>query len=86
MCFFLVAAPEIGMTDRVRLSKPARAVEEARRHDEYSAATNYPDANRSDVFVLRPYNVANEPRATVTGSHKRVRRDGSICVLDGPIK
>ena len=28
-------------------------------------------------------NVANEPRAMVTGSHKPVGRDGSICVLAG---
>ena len=33
--------------------------------------------NRSHI------NVANEPRASVTGSHKTVGRDGSICVLDG---
>ena len=32
----------------------------------------------------RPSNVANEPRAAVTGSHKAVGRVGSICVLDGP--
>ena len=32
----------------------------------------------------RPSNVANEPRAAVTGSHKTVGRVGSICVLDGP--
>ena len=31
-------------------------------------------------------NGANEPRAAVTGSHKSVGRDGSICVLDGPSK
>ena len=30
---------------------------------------------------LVPPNVANEPRATVTGSHQTVRRVGSICVL-----
>ena len=26
-------------------------------------------------------NAANEPRAAVTGSHKTVGRDGSICVM-----
>ena len=34
-------------------------------------------------FVLCPYNVANEPRAALPGSHKTVGRVGSICVLDG---
>ena len=33
--------------------------------------------------TLSPPNVANEPRAAVTGSHKTVGRAGSICVLDG---
>ena len=32
----------------------------------------------------RPSNVANEPRAAVTESHKTAGRVGSICVLDGP--
>jgi hypothetical protein len=35
----------------------------------------------SDLMFLafvRPSNVANEPRAAVTGSHKTVRRHGSI--------
>ena len=52
-------------------------------------------AARCDVFFVpmirvlsfvRPSNVANEPRAAVTGSHKIVRRVGSICVLDGPFE
>ena len=54
-----------------------------------------PAAARCDFVVihviralgfLRPSNVANEPRAAVTGSHKTVGRVGSICLLDGPIK
>ena len=61
--FFLVATPEIGMSECVRLVKPARAVEEALRHDEHGAVTNHPDANRSDVFVLRPYNARRSPAA-----------------------
>jgi hypothetical protein len=45
-------------------------------------------ASESDqeFFFARPSNVANEPRAAVTGSHKTVGRVGSICVLDGPSK
>ena len=54
--FSFVAAPEIGTAECIRLVKPARAVEEARRHDEHGTVTNCPDANRSDVFLLRPYN------------------------------
>ena len=51
-----VAAPEIGTSECVRLVKPARAADEARRHDEHGAVSHYPVANRSDVFLLRPYN------------------------------
>jgi hypothetical protein len=40
--------------------------------------------NDQKFFFTRPSNVANEPRAAVTGSYKTVGRVGSICVLDGP--
>ena len=56
MWFVLVATPKIGTSERVRPVKPARAVGEARRHDEHRDRPHHPDANRSDVFVLRPYN------------------------------
>ncbi len=36
------------------------------------------------MILSCPYNVANEPRAAATGSHRTVGRVGSICVLDGP--
>ena len=65
MCF-MVATPEIGTSECVWLVKPARAVEEERCHDGHGAVTNHPDANRSDVFVLRPYNAPNEPRAAAS--------------------
>ncbi len=61
--FVLVATPEIGVFTCARLVRPARAVEEARRLDKHCDATSYSDANRSDVFVLRPYNARFEPRA-----------------------
>ena len=54
--FRFVAATEIGTSECVQLVKPARAVDEARRHDEHGAVSHYPVANRSDVFLLRPYN------------------------------
>ncbi len=33
--------------------------------------------------TFSPVNVANEPRAAVTASHKTAGRVGSICVLGG---
>ena len=75
MCLVLVATPEIGSSERARLVKPALAVGEARRHDEHRDRPHHPDANRSDVFVLCPYNARAEPRAAATGYHGRwVRR------------
>ena len=67
---FLVATPEIGTSEWVRLVKLARAVEEQRRHDEHGAVTNYPDANRSDVFVLCPYNALwSRPERSLAANH-----------------
>ena len=60
--WFFVAAPEIGTPEHVRLVKAARTVDDARRLDEHRDVANHPDANRSDVFVLCPYNVAFQPR------------------------
>ena len=62
--FLFRCRPELGTSECVRLVKPARAVEEARRHDEHGGVTNHPDANPSDVFLIRPYNAQNEPRAS----------------------
>ena len=54
--FFFVARPETETSERVQPVKLARTIEEERRYDEHCVVTNHPDANRSDVFVLRPYN------------------------------
>ena len=42
-----------------------------------SRSSNYPVAYRSDVFVLRPANDSDEPRAAANGI-KDSRRVGSI--------
>ena len=54
------------------------AVKEARRHDEHGVVTRHLDANRSDVFLLRPYNVALQPRRarSVDRSHDDTRAVG----------
>jgi len=44
--------------------------EEATRPETRREAATHPDENRSDVFVFCPYNVANEPRAALPGSHR----------------
>ena len=60
-----VATPEIGTSEWARLVKPTRAVEEARSHDEHRNVSHHPDANRSFVFVLRPYNYLSTSLTTV---------------------
>ena len=64
--FFFVATLEIGMPECARPAKFARTFEAAGSRGERPAVANDPDANRSDVFVLRPYNAPNEPRAAAS--------------------
>ena len=80
--FFAVAAPEIRTFECARLVKPARAVEEGRRPDEHGAVTNHPDASRSYVFVLRPYNGCGSPAATrVHSARGERRRRTGMCAM-----
>ena len=62
--FFFVATLEIGMPECARPVKFARTLEGAGSRGEQPDVANDPDAERSDVFVLRPYNAQNEPRAS----------------------
>ena len=66
MCFSLLPRPRSKTAEPDPAVKPARAVEEARRLDEHRDGSNHADAKRSGVFELRPYNVANEPRAVAS--------------------
>ena len=62
--FFFVATLEIGMPECARPVTFARTLEGAGSRGEQPDVANDPDAERSDVFVLRPYNAQNEPRAS----------------------
>ena len=53
---FFVATLEIGMLECARPVKVARTFEAVGSRGERADVANDPDANRSDVFVLRPYN------------------------------
>ena len=63
---FFVATTSIAAPECARLVDSARAIEAATRFNERTNVASDPDANRSDVFVLCPANVANEPRAAPT--------------------
>ena len=54
--FVFVATLEIEMPECARPVKFARTFEGAGSRGERPDVANDPDANRSDVFVLRPYN------------------------------
>ena len=60
--FLFVAAIGIAMPTCARLVEPARTFEAATRPDEHRDAANNPDANRSEVFLLRPSNAAAHQR------------------------
>ena len=64
--FVFVATLEIGMPECARPVTFARTLEAAGSRGERPDVANDPDANRSDVFLLRPYNAPNEPRAAAT--------------------
>ena len=82
--FSFVAAPEIGTSECVRLVKPARAADEARRHDEHGAVSHYPVANRTDVFFFVRITPAAHPRPLVVGGGRRVqprvRRPSTVAI------
>ena len=80
--FFFVATLEIGTPECVRLVQPARAVEEAVRLDQHLDVSNHRDANRSEVFLLRPstFQLSRAPRPHVAQTLGRV---GSIWGLAG---
>ena len=63
-----------------------RNLAQNRRFEYTTDLANQPSFDRSDSLLDQLANVANEPCAAVTGSHKTVGRDGSICVLDGPVE
>ena len=54
--FFLVPALEIGTPKCARPLKSAQSIKAATCRDEHRDVANYRDANRSEVFVLRPSN------------------------------
>ena len=62
--FVFVATLEIGMPECARPVKVARTFEAAWSRGERPDVANDPDANRSDVFLLRPYNASGSPAAT----------------------